>query len=178
MQTNKLLALLVAAVLALAAAGCSSSSKDEENVSSGTTERASAPEEEATGTTPAEDEEGSSSDGGSSDDGSSEGGDTDLIPGEGRFEDCLEVGMTYAGIYLSALGLATEEDRKQLEQTVEDIKGKVPEDIKDDLQVVADGIAEADGLTGISEFFETDEYKQADENIQRYLEETCGASSG
>lgn len=172
MQTNKLLALVVAGVLALAAVGCSSSTKDEENVSSDTTERAAASEEEATETTPAEEEE-SSSEGGSS-----SGGDTDLVPGEGSFEDCLEVGLTYAGIYLSALGLATEEDRKQLEQTVEDIKGKVPEDIQDDLQVIADGIAEADGLAGISEFFETDEYKQADENIQRYLEETCGASSG
>jgi len=175
MHPRKLLAVTFAALVALAAVGCSSSSKDEENVSADTSaEEASSGQRDSTkdeGEAPSTTED-------ERDGGSSSGGDTDLIPGEGRFEDCMEVGLTYAGIYLSALGAASDADREAIQRSLDEVKGKVPQDIQDDLQVVADGIAQADGFAEIGEFFESEEYKQADENITRYLEETCGTTSG
>jgi hypothetical protein len=166
---RKLMAIVVAALLALALVGCSSSDSDEEGVST---------EADQAGSESGSRSESGASEGDSSGDGSSSGDATDPNDLSGVLgqdaADCLEVTNTYSNVYLSALGLGAESDRDELEQQLEEIKGKVPADIQDDLQTIADGLADADGLVEIGEFFDSDEYKQADENFTTYLQDTCG----
>jgi hypothetical protein len=166
---RKLTAVLAGILLALALVGCTSSDSDEEGVS---TEADRASSESGSQSGASSEDDSSSGDGSSSGD-ATDSSDLSDVLGEDA-SNCLEVSLAYGSIYLSALGLGSEGDRAEIERQIEEIRGKVPEDIRDDLQTIEEGLSEADGLAGIGEFFESDEYKQADENITTYLEETCG----
>lgn len=172
---RKLGALVLAGMLLAGLVGCSSSKKTEDVKSEGTTEEtkddSKDKKDESTDKT-TDDAEDDSTDDTSADDGDDSSSGVPL-----SFEDCLEVSLTYAGIYLSTLSF-DESAKTELEAAIDEIGGKVPDDIKDDLQVIADGIAESNDFVEISEFFETDEYKEADANITEYLDEVCGSTSG
>lgn len=170
---RKLTALVTATVLALALVGCTSSNSDEEGVSTEASQDAgSGGNDSSSGGDSSSGADSSSGDASSPGDATTDSSDLSDILGEDA-GDCLEVSLTYASIYLSALGLASDADRQELQDQVDQIKGQVPEDIQDDMQTIADGIANADGLVEVGEFFDSEEYQQADENITRYLEETC-----
>ena len=82
------------------------------------------------------------------------------IPALGDLGDCLEVSLTYAGLFLGA-AFATDEQKDELEQQLEDIRGKVPADIQDDMDTIQQGMADADGIVELGEFLESDEFKDA-----------------
>ena len=65
-----------------------------------------------------------------------------------------------------------------MEQQLGEIKGKVPADIQDDMDVISQGMADADGIVELGKFFDSDEFKDADANIQQYFEDTCGTADG
>ncbi|WP_334143916.1 hypothetical protein [Rhabdothermincola sp.] len=165
---RKLGALLLAGLLLAGLVGCSSKK-------SSTTEAESREATESAG------ESGSSSgDGGSSSGGSSSGGDTSTdeldLSKLGGFGNCVEIGAAYASIYLNALGAGDEQTKAELEKTLDQLKGEVPEDVRDDLQVIADGIARSKNLVEVGEFFDSEEYTKANANIERYINEQCGTS--
>ncbi len=85
--------------------------------------------------------------------------------------------MAYAGLVLGAT-FATDEQKAELEQQLGEIKGKVPADIQDDMDVISQGMANADGFAELGQFLDSDEFKQADANIKQYFEQTCGTDSG
>jgi hypothetical protein len=89
------------------------------------------------------------------------------------FEGCLTVGLSYAGVYLSLLG--DEDSMSEAMADLEEIKGEVPDEIADDLDVIIQGLSEADGIVEAGEFMETDEYIEADANVTAFLDEACGS---
>ena len=103
--------------------------------------------------------------------------DSSDIPGLGDLGDCLEVSLAYASIFITAT-FANDDQMNELEQQLDEIKGKVPADIQDDLDVISQGMADADGIAGVGEFLDSDEFKEADANIQQYFEESCGTADG
>ena len=76
------------------------------------------------------------------------------IPALGDLGDCLEVSLTYAGLFLGAT-FATDDQKAELEQQLDEIKGKVPADIQDDMDTISQGMADADGIVELGEFLDS-----------------------
>ena len=93
-----------------------------------------------------------------------------------NLEECIAIAGTYAGLAMSALG--GEEAAKEALDAVEDLDTKLPSELDDALDTVAEAystVAEKGILDG-AEALDTDEFKEADAEIQAYLDETCGTS--
>jgi hypothetical protein len=161
---RKTVAVMMACMLVVALAGCSKKKSDDSAANaSSTTTTASSSDNSSTTTT-----SGSSTDA------------SDLnnaLDGLGASGDCIAIASSYAAIYLSALGASDDATKQQLEDQLNQIKGKVPSNIQSDLDVIANGIRNADGLTGLGKFFDSDEYKKANQEITDYLDQTCGTGS-
>jgi len=171
MRANKFGAALLALALLGGAAACSSSDGDSaektDKESSTTTEEATSSEDASGGA-------GASSGDASSEDPASDGEmNLDDVLG-GDFGNCMEVGAQYASVLMAVLG--GDEAMQQAMDDLDAIKGEVPEDIQDDLDVIASGLADTNGIIEAGEFMDSDEYKEADKNITAYLEETCGSA--
>jgi hypothetical protein len=96
------------------------------------------------------------------------------LPDLGVAEDCLAVLETYAGLAASAIG--GPEAAAEARAAAEELKTSLPEDLHDDLDVIADayaGIAEDGFLDGLGSF-DDPEFATANENINAYLQENCG----
>lgn len=163
---RKLGVLLAAGLLLLSVAGCTTKKNDDVSAGSASTEAQSDAEtsttEKSTSTT------GSAS---SADDGSDSS-----IPDLGNLGDCLEVSLSYASLFLGA-AFATDDQKAELEQQLDEIRGKVPADIQDDLDTIRQGMENTDGIVELGEYLDSDEFKDADANVQAYFEETCGTDS-
>jgi len=130
------------------------------------------------------DESGSGSDaGGSGSDGSGSEGSggvddtTDLtIPDLGDSGACVALGLAYASSAAAAIGMT--EDVDQLSQEFEQYKGEVPEELRDDLDVVEQAFAtmQQDGLLAGGEAMSSPEFEQAQANIEAYLNDNCGGA--
>ncbi len=141
------------------------------------------------------DEPAASSDGGSSSGGSSSDDLRDAIPdivGD-EAQACLEIGLAYASLSLSMLGSAFGADQGEVDemtQQLEDLRSEVPAEIRDDFEVFSTAISEfgsvmADAggnlfdpatqqaLEEASQALETPEVKEAQANIEAYLEANC-----
>jgi hypothetical protein len=165
---RKLGVLLAAGLLLFSVVSCSTKKKEDVSAGSATTEAQSTDDETTTTekrTTTTDDSD------------SSDGSDSsDDIPALGDLGDCLEVSLTYAGLFLGAT-FATDDQKAELEEQLDDIRGKVPADIQDDMDTIQQGMSDADGIVELGEFLDSDEFEAADENIQEYFEETCGTGS-
>ena len=77
---------------------------------------------------------------------------------------------------MSALG--GEDAAKEAQEAVEKLKADLPDELDDALDTVGDAYGEvADkGLIDGAEALDTDEFKEADEKINAYLEEACGTN--
>jgi len=164
-RMRKLSALLLAGLFLLAVVGCST--KSNEDVSAGSTTTDSQDDDDGDETTTTRRSSGTTDDDGS-------GPDIGDLPVLG---DCLEVSLAYAGLFLGS-AFASDEDKAELEQQLDEIKGQVPEDIQDDMDTIANGMANADGIIELGEFLDSDEYKEADANIKAYFETTCDLDDG
>lgn len=146
--------------------------------------------EERTGTdeqSSGSEDEGSKEDDGGSGSGDEEGSDntipdlddlTESIPGLEQMSDCLEITAAYGSLYFEALGGA--DGAEAALQKAEELKSVLPEDLHDDIDVVADAIGQVaeEGLFSGSEALDSPEYHAADEAITEYLAEQCGETSG
>ncbi|MEJ5256165.1 MAG: hypothetical protein WHS89_12525 [Acidimicrobiales bacterium] len=91
------------------------------------------------------------------------------------FADCTKAVGAYASISFLARNAQDEQTVAEVQKSLADLQGQVPAEIHDDLQVIADGIARSKNLKELSDFFDSDEYKKANENVEKYLDEQCGA---
>ncbi|HEX7094980.1 MAG TPA: hypothetical protein VF183_03795 [Acidimicrobiales bacterium] len=124
-------------------------------------------------------DEDTGSDTGNTDDG---GSDTD-IPDLAEAGDCFQLALSYGAVVMAALGggLGGQElsdaELEELRNGIEELRGAFPEEIRDDFEVVADAYNELfeKGLLSedAMEVLESDEFVEADENIQQYLDEHC-----
>lgn len=131
---------------------------------------------------------------GGSDDATNLGGIDDAIgdlPDDA--ETCLEIGLAYAGLGIGMLGSAFGADTgdvEELNRQLEELETKVPDEIADDFQIVADAFAEfgnamtstggnildpatQQALEEASEALEAPEVTEAQANIEAYLEREC-----
>jgi hypothetical protein len=164
---RKLGALLLAGLFLAGLVGCSSKKSDTTTEAGG---------RETAGTSA--ETESAEGDGGSGDSSSGGSASTDELDlsNLGGLGNCLEIGAAYASVHLNALGAGDEQTRAELEKTLDQLKGELPDDIRDDLQVIADGIARSKNLVEVGEFFDSEEYTKANANIERYINEQCGTS--
>ena len=176
-----LIAVLGAGMLLPACGGDDSLEKTSED-RAGTDEQSSGAENE--GST---DSEGDSGSGDESDSGSEDGSDdsipdlddlTESIPGLEQMGDCLEIAAAYGSLYFEALGGA--DGAEAALQKAEELKSVLPEDLYDDIDVVAEAIGEIaeEGLFSGSEALDSPEYQAADQAITEYLNEQCGGATG
>jgi hypothetical protein len=140
-----------------------------------------------------------SADDASGDAGDDSGDDVDL-PSNDELEDLADMaGVDEAclgAIYVSAgiFGAFTDEaSAKEAEQYFEEAKGNLPDDIRDDFEVVADGmkkygevLADHDydftkamsdpDVQSALEDLDTPEFQAASDNVNAWLEENCNAA--
>lgn len=161
------MAIVLAALLAPACSSDSSESADERT----SDERADASGGDEGSPSP---NEGDPS-GGDDSAGSALGDLADQIPGLENFGDCVDLLTNYVKLQAETFGGASGAADAQRE--AENLKGQLPEELHDDLDVVATAIGEvADGgLTGGTAPLETPEFKEADSNINAYFDQECGS---
>jgi hypothetical protein len=102
------------------------------------------------------------------------GGPDLSLPDLGEVDECLEVASVYAGLAFSAIG--GPEAAQQARERLEELKARLPEDLHDDLDVVADTfdrIAE-EGIFGGADALEDPAFEEANRAIEAYLREACG----
>ena len=111
--------------------------------------------------------------------------------------DCMQAGLAYFALSMQALGAsfgATESDLQEMQDSVDELKAEIPSEIKDDFQVYADALAEyANNMKEIdmndlldpstqqkaeeaAAVLDTPEVTKAQENIEKYFDETCPSS--
>jgi hypothetical protein len=136
-----------------------------------------------------------------SDDSSSSSDDADT-PSAGDFldSDCQDAVAAYSTIFTSAMGgssMLSDEEKQQLEDNIDDLEGKVPSELEDDIAVIADAYQayfEALGDLDLSDMvnnqgnvkdieeagekIESDEVKDAQANIEAFFDENCPSMSG
>jgi hypothetical protein len=173
MRSRTLAALVVACLATFALAGCGDDSADGSGGDS-TKELASTPGSGDSG-----------SDSGSSDDTLPDLSDLTIpedlsdmsIPDMSDFGDlgdCMTQATAYASIALSALG--GDNSGVSAENALAEMKSSLPDDLKDDIEVVANAyrtVAEEGFIEG-GEAMDTPEFEEADAAISKYFEDTCG----
>jgi hypothetical protein len=105
--------------------------------------------------------------------GSDEPGDiTESIPGLENLGDCFDLATAYSSLYVQAISGDAAEAQKQAEE----LKAQLPEDLHDDIDVVAAAIGEVaeEGPLSGSSALTTPEYQDADSAITDYLQKECG----
>ena len=156
MKTRLVAAAALVAIVGLAAPACSG----DDTVESGA-QKTSEPREQ-------------SSDGsGGSDGGSSDSTLPDFGDVAGDMGDCLDAAGVYFTLALTAI--QGEEGATKAQQQAEELKAQLPEDLQDDIDVVADTfgkIAQEGFLDGAGELNDP-EFTAANQNITDYLQTTC-----
>lgn len=143
------LVLLFAAMLVVAA-GCTTKS---ETGSAADTSTSSTREAQAGGTTTSGPTTGSSDEASAS-------------------EQCQAILVLMGGLSVGG-ALPEGQVRDELEQNLADARTKVPESLQGDVQVIADGVQDADGIVEWGRFVASAQYRDAVGNLQRYLTDNC-----
>lgn len=192
-------ATVIALVLVVVAPACSAGEESARTSDERPAPTTTAPGEERTenSTDEGAGDEGSSDEGsgdqgsgdqGSGDEGSGdEGSDlsipdlddlTETIPGLGELGDCMEIAAAYGSLYFEALGGA--DGAEEAQRKADELKSVLPEDLHDDIDVIADAIGEVaeQGIVDGSEALSSPEYQAADQAINDYLAEQCGGTGG
>jgi predicted small lipoprotein YifL len=105
--------------------------------------------------------------------GSGGGSGTDDSIVDGGLGECGQILKTW--LSLATTAFQGQDAAKSAQDTLEGIKDDLPEDLQDDLQVVADafGALADDGIVQGAQELTTSEFRDANENILGYLREDC-----
>lgn len=179
MKFRSLLAVALAGALALSATGCGGDDEDAAGSSAPTTvaEDSNVRDSGDDGDTGTDGDSGSVGDGdatgGSSDDGDSPVG-AGSMPDFGKLGDCMNAGLSYAGLALSAMG--GPDGAKMAKEAAEALKDTLPKDLHDDLEVVAKAFATVaeKGIMQAGDALDSKEFEKADDAISKYFDKVCG----
>jgi hypothetical protein len=173
------LAIVLAASLGLAACGGDSDEDNAERAIADAIEQANEDVENAQDEADAaNDDAANDDDAGASDD------DTDSsIPDMENLGDCMQISFAYAGLALASLGgsMGGEElsdaDMAELRDSIDEIREGLPKDVQDDFEVVAEAYNTLFDKGFMSEdaqdALESDEFTEASENVQAYIDDLC-----
>ncbi|MCX7621890.1 MAG: hypothetical protein N2037_13735 [Acidimicrobiales bacterium] len=128
----------------------------------------------------------SGSDSGSGDGGGNSGAGG--IPNLGNLNECIAASSAYLQIVAAPAGLAlgaSKEEVEEMKKNLQDLKGKVPSELRADMDTVGKAYAEffdaieANGITSdeaqkASKKLDSDEVKKAQDNIDAYFKKNCG----
>ncbi|HEY5155648.1 MAG TPA: hypothetical protein VIJ47_12990 [Acidimicrobiales bacterium] len=181
MKTTKVSAVALACLLMLGAVACGSSKKSSDAVNA---DNGASSEKQ--------------SDSGNSTTTKKSSDDTSIASGLGALGsagDCLQTSLAYAALILEPLGFAggaKQEDIDKFEQQTQDLKAKIPDEIKGEFQTVADAYkAYGDEMKGLnfgdllnpdtqkkledaSAKIDSPEVKAAQDKIDAYFKDKCG----
>jgi hypothetical protein len=105
--------------------------------------------------------------------GGSGGGEPSDTRADGGLADCAEILKSYGSLAVTAL--KGKDAAASAEKTLKDLEGKLPADLRDDLEVVANAfgaIAEKGVVLGAKELTSGD-FLEANKNILGYLRTDC-----
>ena len=90
--------------------------------------------------------------------------------------ECVDMSIAFGKLQAAALGGGEGADQAQ--SAAEELKALVPEDLGDDIDVIADavGTISAEGLTNGGTALSTPEYEAAMNELTTYVESECGLS--
>lgn len=90
--------------------------------------------------------------------------------------DCVNIGLTWGKLQAATLGGTNGTDQAQT--AAEELKGLVPADLDDDIDVIAEalGTLADEGLTSGSTALSSPEYEAAVEELTTYIGSECGVS--
>ncbi len=90
--------------------------------------------------------------------------------------ECVDMSIAFGKLQAAALGGGEGVDQAQ--SAAEDLKALVPEDLGDDIDVIADavGTISSEGLTNGGTALSTPEYEAAMNELTTYIESECGLS--
>jgi hypothetical protein len=90
--------------------------------------------------------------------------------------ECVDMSIAFGKLQAAALGGGDGADQAQ--SAAEDLKALVPEDLGDDIDVIADavGTISSEGLTNGGTALSTPEYEAAMNELTTYIESECGLS--
>ena len=90
--------------------------------------------------------------------------------------ECVDMSIAFGKLQAAALGGGEGADQAQ--SAAEDLKALVPEDLGDDIDVIADavGTISSEGLTNGGTALSTPEYEAAMNELTTYIESECGLS--
>lgn len=171
MRLRLILPLALLAVASLVAPACSGD--DEGDSAARTSEERESTDDGGAGGSDSGGDSGTSGDSGSEEsDGPDLGDITESVPGLENLGDCFDLATAYSSLYLQALS----GDAAEAQQKAEELKDQLPEELHDELDVVAAAIGEVaeEGPLGGSSALSTPEYQEADTAITDYLQQECG----
>ena len=86
--------------------------------------------------------------------------------------DCAEISTRWASLNLDTLGGGTPES---IEEDSDALKALLPDDLHDDVDVIADNMAKIadEGIAAAADDLDSEESSAANDAISDYLEETC-----
>lgn len=175
-----LIALAVPVLVIIGAAGCSKESTTSTNQAQGTTTQAPATSA-ASKTTQGKTSDTKTSDSKTTSTTSKSSNPGDIsIPDMGQLQKCAELATAYGAAHAAlALGAASQDQFNQAQAELEKVKANVPENIRDDFEIIEQGLKDnAGNMTAIANFLNSDEYKNADKEITDYLEKECSKLEG
>ena len=97
----------------------------------------------------------------------------DLTEGLGDLGDCADLGLAYSQLVIIAF--TSEDPAAEIDGVIGELEGQVPDELKDDLQVVADTFAEAGdgGIMDATAAMSDPEFSAANEAITDWISTQC-----
>lgn len=110
------------------------------------------------------------------DTGSSDSSLPDLGDLPGDTEGCIALGLAIGSSAAAGIGVGDPAELKKLEEEFAQYQEQVPEELRDDLQVMQEAFQKVadEGFVAGGEAMSTPEFESAQANIETYMNENCG----
>ena len=97
----------------------------------------------------------------------------DLTDGLGDLGDCADLGLAYSQLVIIAF--TSEDPAAEIDAVIDELKGQVPDELRDDLQIVADTFADAGdgGILDATGAMSEPEFSAANEAITNWISTQC-----
>lgn len=97
----------------------------------------------------------------------------DLAAGLGDLGDCAELGLAYS--QLVVIAFTSDDPGAEIDAVIDELKGKVPAELQDQLQTVADTLADAGdgGILDATGAMSDPAFRSANEAITNWISSQC-----
>jgi hypothetical protein len=93
---------------------------------------------------------------------------------EGDATKCAELATTWSGMFTPlASPTFTDADKDKVSKAADEFKGKVPDSVKKDVDVIVKGIKDSKTQTDVAKFLGTKEYTDSFQKVTTYVTTDC-----